>query len=152
MKRLTLVVLLLALLGALFCAIPARAQEDVVKQADAAWNEKSYARALELYKKALAGGAVRDREEIEYRIAVSLGKTQKWDEAIDAAKTLLGKTEWKARVYYWLGRLDTVMPHQGYKVGDKIYRGEDYPKIEGAEKPVQVYLGEEDAKATLDYL
>ncbi len=55
MKRLTLVVLFLALLGALFCAIPARAQEDVVKQADAAWNEKSYARALELYKKASGG-------------------------------------------------------------------------------------------------
>ena len=151
MKRWTIFVLFLALLGALFCALPARAQEDVLKQADAAWNEKSYARALELYKKVLAGGAVRDREEIEYRIAVSLGKTQKWDEAIETANALLGKTEWKARVYYWLGRLYTVVPHQGYKVGGKIYRGQDYPKIEGAEKPVQVYLGEEDAKATLDF-
>jgi alpha-2-macroglobulin len=151
MKRWILAVLFFALCGALFLARPARAQEDVLKQADAAWNEKSYARALELYRKALAQGQVRDREEVEYRIAVSLGKTQKWDEALVAANALLGKTEWKARIYYWLGRLHVVMPHQGYKVGDKIYRGQDYPKIEGAEKPQQQWLGEEDAKATLDY-
>ncbi len=151
MKRLTLWMIFLALLGALFLPRPASAQEDVVKQADAAWNEKSYARALELYRAALVAGAVRDREEIEYRIAVSLGKTEKWDEAFASANTLLGKTEWKARIYYWLGRLYTVVPHQGYKVGGKTYRGQDYPKVEGAEKPVQVYLGEEDAQATLDY-
>lgn len=132
-------------------AIPARAQNEVLKQADAAWNEKSYARALELYRKAIAQNQIREREEMDYRIAVSLGKTQKWDEAIEAGKALLGKTQWKARIYYWLGRLHTQVPHQGYKVGEKIYRGEDYPKIEGAEKPQQVWLGEEDAQATLDY-
>ncbi len=151
MKRWTIVVLFLVALGALFCAVPARAQNEILKEADAAWNEKSYARALELYRKAIVQNQIRDRDEMDYRIAVALGKTQKWDEAIAAANALLGKTEWKARIYYWLGRLYTVVPHQGYKVAGKIYRGEDYPKIEGAEKPQPTYLGEEDAKATLDF-
>src|SRR5688572_7404049 len=95
MKRISLWIALLALLSLMAVVRPARAQEDVVKQADAAWNEKSYARALELYRKALAAGAVRDRDEVEFRIAVSLGKTQKWDEAIEASNALLAKTEWK---------------------------------------------------------
>ncbi|HEY0076529.1 MAG TPA: MG2 domain-containing protein, partial [Abditibacteriaceae bacterium] len=151
MKRWTLAFLCLALVMLTFLVVPAQAQGDALKDADAAWNEKSYARALELYRKALNAGNVRDREEIEYRIAVSLGKTQKWDEAITAANALLGKTEWKARVLYWLGRLHTVVPHEGYKVGGKTYRGQDYPKVAGAEKPAAIYLGEEDAQATLDF-
>jgi tetratricopeptide (TPR) repeat protein len=122
----------------------------VLQQADAAWNEKSYARALELYRKALQG-KVADRDEVEFRIAVSLGKTEQWDAAIAAGETLLAKTQWKARVLYWMGRLHAVVPHQGYKVGGKIYRGEDYPKTAGADKPQQTWLGEEDAQATLSY-
>ncbi|MDQ3815319.1 MAG: MG2 domain-containing protein, partial [Armatimonadota bacterium] len=144
--------LMLATVGAmLWGALPAHAQDDVLKQADAAWNEKSYARALELYRKALQSGPLRDREEVEYRVAVALGKTEKWDEAITAAEALLAKTEWKARVLYWLGQLYLKVPHQGYKVGNKIYRGQDYPKTAGAEKPEQTWLGEEDAQKTLDY-
>jgi tetratricopeptide (TPR) repeat protein len=122
-----------------------------LSQADAAWNEKSYARALELYQKLLTSNNVRDRDEIEYRIAVSLSKTEQWDKAIAAGEALLEKTTWKARVLYWMGRLYTVVPHQGYRVGGKIYRGEDYPKIEGAEKPQQVWVGEEDADKTLEF-
>jgi tetratricopeptide (TPR) repeat protein len=133
---------------------PAAAQGNrkmtVLQQADAAWNEKSYARALDLYRKALQG-KVADRDEVEFRIAVSLGKTEQWDAAIAAGETLLAKTQWKARVLYWMGRLYTVVPHQGYKVGGKVYRGQDYPKLEGAEKPQQIWLGEEDAQATLSY-
>ncbi len=123
-----------------------------IKQADAAWNEKSYARALELYRKVLASGApVREREEIEYRVAVSLGKTEQWDEAIAAGEALVAKTEWKARVLYWLGRLYTQVPDQAYRVNNKLYYGNDYPKIKDAEKPQQTWIGEENAEATLKY-
>lgn len=147
----TLVALMVS--GLFWHAMPAAAQQNVLQQADAAWNEKSYARALELYNKALAGNAVGAgrREDIEFRVAVSLGKTEQWDKAIAAGETLLPKTEWKARVLYWLGRLYTVMPHQGYKVGGKVYRGTDYPKTDAAEKPEQLWLGEQDAQKTLDY-
>ena len=127
------------------------APTDIRKQADAAWNEKSYARALELYRKVLESKTVNDRDEIEFRVAVSLGKTEKWDDAVDAGETLVKTTPWKARVLYWLGRLYTVMPHYAWKVGDKLYRGNDYPKIAGAEQPQQVYLQAEDSQKTLDY-
>lgn len=145
--------MLAVLLTIAVLSVPVHAQTttDVLKQADAAWNEKSYARALELYQKALASGTVPNRDEVEVRVAISLGKTEKWDAAIAAGEALIDKSPQKARVLYWLGRLYTVMPHQGYKVNGKIYRGEDYPKIEGAEKPEQIWVQEEDAKKTLEY-
>ncbi|MBV9469317.1 MAG: hypothetical protein JOZ57_08730, partial [Abitibacteriaceae bacterium] len=143
---------LVCVVAGIWGLLPAHAQQDVVQQADAAWNEKSYARALELYRKALANNGVgARREDVEYRVAVSLGKTEQWDAAITAGEALLPKTEWKARVLYWLGRLYTVVPHQGYKVGVRTYRGNDYPRVNTAEKPQQVWLGEEDAQKTLDY-
>ncbi len=149
MKHLWIAVFTLGVLMALFT--PAHAQPDLLKQADAAWEEKSYARALELYRKVLESKDVRDRDEVEFRIAVSLGSTQKWDEAVAAGEALAEKSLWKARVYYWLGRLYTVMPAQAWKVGDKLYRGDDYPKIEGAEAPQQVYPQAENQQKTLDY-
>lgn len=131
---------------------PAHAQGGVLREADAAWNEKSYVRVLELYRKALASNSAgARREDVEYRVAVSLGKTEQWDAAIAAGNAFLPTTVWKARVLYWIGRLYTQLPHQGYKVGGKIYRGADYPKTNVAEKPQQVWLGEEDARQTLDY-
>ncbi|HEX8235004.1 MAG TPA: MG2 domain-containing protein [Abditibacteriaceae bacterium] len=155
MKTVLRVLALVGLVTMLLCMTPANAQGtkkmSVLQQADAAWNEKSYARALEMYRKALQGGRLADRDEVEFRIAVSLGKTEQWDAAIAAGEALLAKTQWKARVLYWMGRLYTVVPHQGYKVGGKIYRGQDYPKIEGAEKPQQVWIAGDDAEATLSY-
>src|SRR5690606_21213459 len=102
-------------------------------------------------RKVLESKDVRDRDEVEFRIAVSLGSTQKWDEAVAAGEALAEKSLWKARIYYWLGRLYTVMPAQAWKVGDKLYRGDDYPKIEGAEALQQVYLQAENQQKTLDY-
>src|SRR5689334_12160828 len=124
MNRLTTIAgLALALASWTVQPRPALAQDDAMQQAEAAWNEKSYARALDLYRKALQAGRVADRDEVEYRIAVSLGKTEQWDAALAAGQDLLAKTVSKARVLYWLGRLYVVVPHQGYKVGDKTYRG-----------------------------
>jgi uncharacterized protein YfaS (alpha-2-macroglobulin family)/tetratricopeptide (TPR) repeat protein len=120
-------------------------------QADAAGNEKSYTRQLALLTKGLAEGTIKDRDDAQFKIAVALGKTNRWDEAIAAGEALLLITPWKARVYYWLGRLYTEVPHNGWKVGGKVIRGDDYPKVETAEKPQQVWLNEEDAQKTLDY-
>ncbi len=118
-------------------------------EADRAWNEGSYARALTLYQAAMKNGG---SDEIEYRVAVCLGKTEDWDNAIAAGEALIAKnTQQKARALYWLGRLYTVVPHEGYQVGNRIYRGEDYPVIKGAEKPQQISTDDTDAKKTLSY-
>lgn len=130
---------------------PSATQAENLKQAAAAWNEKSYARAIELYRAAQKQGDLADADEVQYRIAVALGKTEKWDEAIAAGEALAAKSPWKARVYYWLGQLYHKVPHNGYKVGGKVYRGNDYPKSDAEEKPQQVWLQEEDMAKTLDY-
>ena len=51
---------------------------------------------------------------------------------------------WGARGQYWLGQLLTVVPHVATVWGSAFYRGENYPKVAGAEKPVQVYLYQQD--------
>jgi Tfp pilus assembly protein PilE len=87
-------VLAVAILGVMLCSAflndVAHAQGNkkmtVLQQADAAYAEKSYARALELYRRALQSEKVNDRDEVEFRIAVSLGKTEKWDAASRPAK------------------------------------------------------------------
>src|SRR5262245_38469845 len=67
---------------------PAWAQEarvrTVLEAADRSFQEKSYAAALRGYRQALAAGVDLGlrREEAEYRLAVSLGKAEQWDEAV----------------------------------------------------------------------
>ena len=121
-------------------------------QADAAFAEKSYARAIELYRQIKEAGPSPDESIVNYRISVSLYKMEKWDEAIKSANFTLENSDWKARVLYLLGQIYVRVPHQGYEVGGQIYRGQEYPKIEGAEKPELKYLGNEDQKKALDYL
>lgn len=127
------------------------APANVEAQADAAWREKSYARALELYRQIDGPGKTIDRDDIDYRIAVSLGETQKWDEAVAFGNNFAARTPNKARIFYYLGRLYTKIPHNGWKLKDKLWRGDDYPKIEDAQKPQQVYLWDEDAGKTLEF-
>ncbi len=148
---------LLLILCATF-ASSARAQnaDDVRKQAlrqqaDATFNEKSYARAIELYRQVKAVGPSLDEAIINYNIALSLFKMEQWDEAIKAANYTLQNSDWKARVLYLLGQIYVKVPHQGYEVGDQIYRGDEYPRVEGAAKPELKYLGNEDQQKALDY-
>ena len=146
---------LLLLVCALF-ANPARAQNpmkpNLRQQADAAFNEKSYARAVELYRKVKAAGPSLDEAIVNYNIAVSLFKMEKWDDAIKSANYTLENSDWKARVLYLLGQIYVRVPHQGYEVNGQIYRGDEYPKVEGAEKPELKYVADEDQKKALDYL
>ena len=155
MKKLFRFALPVALL--ILCAVftmNAHAQQPdnaLRKQADAAFNEKSYSRAIELYRQVKAAGPSLDEAIININISVSLYKMEKWDEAIKSASYTLDNSDWKARVLYLLGQIYVNVPHQGYEVGSQIYRGDEYPTVEGAEKPELKYLGEEDSKKALDY-
>ena len=124
-------------------------------QADRHYAEKSYALALPEYQALLAALPARspDKALLQYRIAVALGESQKWDEAVSAWAAFLAAhgTEplWAGRAHYQRALLLDHIPHQGYKVGARVYRGADYPHVTGAEKPEYVWLQGEDAKGML---
>ena len=128
------------------------------KEADRLYEEKSFALALDGYRKWLAAAPkdYRDRTEVEYRNAVALGKAQKWDEAAQAVEAFLKAHDkeplWRGRGHYWRAQLLMLLPDNGYKVGERVYRGRDYPKTDSAEKPEPVWLGQEDQKETLKSL
>ena len=127
--------------------VPRVAATMSLREADRFYAQKSYAKALVGYQDALAKGAVGDRKtEIAYRVAISLGRARKWDQALAATRRFVAQHPsglWGARGQYWLGQLLTVVPHHAYQVGDRFYRGEDYPK-DTAEKPQPLYLGDKD--------
>ena len=155
--RFALPLALLLILGATF-ASTARAQNatdaqkrELRQKADAAFNEKSYARAVELYRQVKAAGPSLDEAIINYNISVSLFKMERWDDAIKSANYTLENSDWRARVLYLLGQIYVKVPHEGYLVGGQIYRGDEYPKVEGAEKPELKYLGEEDLDKALEF-
>ncbi len=127
-------------------------KQTLRERADAAFAEKSYARAVELYRQVKAAGPSLDEAIINYNISLSLYKMEKWDEAIKSANFTLENSDWRARVLYLLGQIYVKVPHQGYEVNGQIYRGQQYPQVEGAEKPELQYLGEADQKKALDYL
>ncbi len=124
--------------------------------ADRHYAEQSYALALPEYRALLRRTPPHapDRALLEYRIAVALGASQRWDEALAAWGAFLtahgGEPLWAARGHYERGLLLNRVPHQGYKVGARVYRGDDYPHTASAEKPEQVSLGDVDNKAALN--
>ncbi len=148
--------LLPLLLGALLCAasLPARAQNtpDTLAQARQALVEKSYGRAIELFRAAKAAGPVREPERVNYELATALFKSEKWDEAIAAANDGVLNASWKARFYYLLGQLYVKAPHRAWKIGDKTTRSDEYPEVKNGETPQAVYLNDSDQKAALDNL
>ena len=123
--------------------------------ADRHFAEKSYALALPEYRALLRRTPPQapDRALLEYRVAVALGASQRWDEALAAWDSFLPAHAtdplWSARGHYQRGLLRNQMPHQGYKVGARLYRGEDYPHTASAEKPEQVWAAAEDSQAEL---
>jgi uncharacterized protein YfaS (alpha-2-macroglobulin family) len=137
---------LLALFGLLLSmgaalGAPRRDANHRQRSADRDFAEKSYARALAEYRQALRtlpAGAPQ-RTQIEYRVAVALEQTQKWDDAGAALTRFLaaqrGDLLWTARADYELGLLRSREPHMGYKVGGRVYRGSDYPHTDSADRP-----------------
>ena len=136
-----------------YCAVRALAAPSVLEEADRFYEQRSYAEALPRYQRAVQEGLAGGREaEIEYRIAMSLARCQRWDDAIAAAREFVKRHAdglWGARGQYWLGELLTVVPHEGWQIGERVWRGADYPKVETAEKPEQVWLYEEDRKGAI---
>ena len=124
-------------------------------QADHHYAEKSYALALPEYQSLLGALPPKspNRTELEYRVAVALGASQQWDAAVSAWAAFLTahKSEplWTARAHYQRGLLLNLIPHQGYKVGTRLYRGNDYPHTTDAEKPEYVYLQNDDTQEAL---
>ena len=146
------------LCAALLALSPLLAQKPLPvsrASADKQYAEKSYALALPQYQALLKRMPPKspDRALIEYRIAVALGASQKWDEALVAwDKFLAAHVEeplWAARGHYQRGLLLNTLPHQGYKVGTRIYRGNEYPHTTEAKKPEYVGLYQDDAKDAL---
>ncbi|BCM91290.1 hypothetical protein IAD21_03156 [Abditibacteriota bacterium] len=148
--------LLPILLGAMLCAAshPARAQDkpDTIAQARQALNEKSYGRAIELFRAAKAAGPVRESERVNYELTLALFKSEKWDEAIAAANEGIQTASWKARFHYLLGQIYVKVPHRAWKIGDKTIRSEEYPEVKDGETPQAIYLADSDQKAALENL
>ena len=140
----------------------ARAQETpksavALGAADKNYALQSYAKALKTYEalqKANAVPAIR-QDDIAYRVVVSLGKTQQWDralaEGLDFVKAHRGSA-WEPRALYWLGRLYLNVPHNGYRVGKKTFRGYNVPKALGNDRPVAVTLDTPDQRNAFDAL
>ncbi|UCH34354.1 MAG: hypothetical protein JSV65_17790 [Armatimonadota bacterium] len=124
-----------------------------LEEADRFYAERSYAKALDGYQQALAADVAGDRKtQIEYRVAVCLGRSERWDDALEHTRTFIEAHSdglWGARGHYWLGQLLVFVPHQGYRVGDRVYRGEDYPRVAGAEKPERINLWKEDQEGAV---
>ncbi|MCJ7823017.1 MAG: hypothetical protein MUQ26_08095, partial [Armatimonadetes bacterium] len=139
MSRLRTLVILIACVAAAtitLAALAPRSPAASLSDADRLYAERSYAKALDGYRQAIESGAAGERKaDIEYRIAVCLGRSQKWDEAFSQAHAFIKAYpdgEWGARGNYWLGQLFTGAQHCGYRVGDRLYRGQEYPKLETA--------------------
>ena len=151
-----------AVAALIFIAAALSAQAKVppaptLAQADAKFAQKSYTQALKAYETLQKVGQVPParQDEIAYRVAVSLGKAQQWDRALagslDFVKTHRN-TIWEPRGLYWLGRLYLLTPHQGYRVGNRTFRGQNVPPAQGDDKPVYVELSERDQRNALDAL
>jgi uncharacterized protein YfaS (alpha-2-macroglobulin family) len=146
----------LALPAAFFlCAVSPLAfgQENATRaQADAAYAEQSYARALQMYRQVLAGARNETgRLEIEHRIAETLLRTQAWAEAVAQGEKLAAEGSGRARALYFLGRLHTKLPQPVWKLNGKIIAyGDGVPEVAGAAKPQQEWV--DNTEKSLKYL
>ena len=154
-KRWIAPLLLAAIVLATFAA---RGLQVNLADADKLYAEKSYGEALKVYEALQKQNAVpaTRKDDVALRIATSLGKTQQWDrslaESLDFVKTHRG-TVWEPRGLYWLGRLYLGAPRQGYRIGQRIYRGNDVPKQPDSDAaPERVDLGAQDAQNAHDAL
>jgi len=129
---------------------------DPFAAADKEYLRKNYKQALGMYRDAQKryGVPQEKRGATDYRIARCLGYMELWDEAI-AESLRVGVrypgTIWEARAKSWLMRLYLKAPHEGWKVGDRFYRGEDAPETDAATPPVSVDLTSEDWRKAVLY-
>ena len=123
----------LPLLGAVLAlamalnALARQTPQELRRKADAYFDEKSYKLAGETYAQLLnADPKAADRNEIELRILVAEIKAEEWNRAVADAESFVKRypdTRQEARAQVWRGRLYTLVPHEGYRVGKAEYRG-----------------------------
>jgi uncharacterized protein YfaS (alpha-2-macroglobulin family) len=138
-------------------ACRAAAAPPSLAEADRDYVRKSYAAALSGYERALQAGQVsaERRDEVEYRITVALGKTHRWDRALEQSLAFVKAhrgTVWEPRGLYWLGRLYLAAPHQGFRVEGRLYRGDNVPRVASDDTPESVDVTDQDAQNALDAL
>lgn len=150
---------LLSLAMLCILSLPSRSQSRQNGQTDAdrAFTKQSYALALRGYQAEQKRGNLSPerRDLVAYRIAVCLGKTEKWTQALqsslDFVRTHRG-TVWEPRGLYRLGRLYRSVPHMGYRIGKTITRGYDVPAGSDDQAAERVNCSESDARNGLDAL
>ena len=130
-----------------------RAGADTLSSADTHFRRQSYAAALKEYRAALKSRQVpaERSNEIDYRIAVALGKTHQWDQALAQSLAFVQAhrgSVWEARGLYQLGRLYLAVPPNGYRAGKAVFRGDNVPGIPAGsgDKPRRVTFEEQDKR------
>lgn len=137
-------------------ASPAKSATATLDAADKEYLRKNFKQALGLYRQAQKQRAVpaERRAATEYRMARCLGYMELWDEAISESLQVGVRhpgSIWEARAKSWLMRLYLKAPHDGWKVGERYYRGEDAPETDAAAPPVAVDLTPEDWRKSVLY-
>ncbi len=132
-------------------------------RADRLFTQQNYKEALAAYEGLLAAdrptrdpiqNANREDERrpgradrVRLRRAQCLEKLQRWDEALGAGLELAHKTKgtvWEPRTLYWLGRCYHASPIGGWRVGERLHRTRNVPRVAGGDpaQPVLVRLYE----------
>ena len=133
-------------------ALARQSPQEIRRQADAYFDEKSYKQAAETYTNLLnADPKAADRNEIELRLLVSEIKAEQWNRAIADAESYVKRypdTRQEARAQVWRGRLYHLAPHYGYVVGKAETRGNDVPKSAGGVAPRYTDFSAQDEQKT----
>jgi uncharacterized protein YfaS (alpha-2-macroglobulin family) len=156
-RRVVLPALLIAAMPALAGTLRARAEpQPSLADADGLYRKQKYEHAAIAYERLLAASALpaTRRDEAQYRLSVSLGKSGQWDAAlarsIEFVKSHRG-TAWEPRGLYWLGRLYLAVPHFGHWEKATLHRGQIRDSNLDVE-PERVDLEERDLRNGRDAL
>ncbi|MFN3649655.1 MAG: alpha-2-macroglobulin family protein [Armatimonadota bacterium] len=131
-------------------------EESLLAQADRAYAEKRWADALRLYSSAQAKKQVPAERvaQVDYTMARCVGLTEQWDRATNHALVIAERyknTIWDARSRAWLMQLYLMVPHGGWKVGGRYFRGEDVPQVDSPERPERIDLTAEDQRKAVQF-
>ncbi len=128
-------------------------EAPLLTRADTHFRQKSFGAALKAYCAALAVGSVPAArlEEVRYRIVVGLARTEQWNRALSENLGFIVANRhsvWEARGLYHLGHLYLSLPPNGYRVGVKVYRGDNVPRTAAGatDRPRRVSLSEQDRR------
>jgi alpha-2-macroglobulin len=117
----------LAVVAGVLSFLSAPSQDDLLKQADDAFQKKEYSVALAAYQAAAKlPELAKERDRVRLRIGATLARLDRWDEALAALEDLAagsGDALWAARAALERGVIAATMPHQAYEKDGKRTRG-----------------------------